>query len=104
MASKYGINEDVVDSYRRTIVFNNSLLKRDYEERYLFRVDEEVKKMRAGIGRSKPVSEEESQKYVNRQNQLFKRRRTAYFKRLDDGVEPAVNAYVRGIKQALGLS
>lgn len=100
----YGINPEIINSYRRTITFNNDLLKREFDERYAFRVSEEARKMRAGVGYRKPTSTEDIHKYQERQEKLIAVRRKRYFDKLDANVEPSVHRYAEGLKSFLGIS
>jgi hypothetical protein len=97
-----GINPEILDSYRRTLIFNNGLLKEEFDKRYEFRVGEQVRKMRAGLGFSRPSTEEEIKKYMDQQEKLRRKRRERYFKRLDASVEPAVRQYAAGIRGFIG--
>lgn len=95
MAS-YGLNPELADSYRRTLVFNNSLLIREFSERYDFRISERVRKARA-----QGVSESEIAKYERRQAELKPRREERYRERLEANVEPSVRRYAQGIQAFL---
>ncbi|MBA7693610.1 hypothetical protein ES703_102197 [subsurface metagenome] len=92
MTSYSGMNPEITDSYRRTLIFNNSLLIREYSERYDFRVSEKVRKMRA-----QGVSEEKIAKYEQRQVELKPRREERYRTKLEANVEPTVRRYASSI-------
>lgn len=87
-----GMNPEIVESYRRTLIFNNSLLTRDYSERYEFKVSEKVRKARA-----QGVSEEGVARYEQRQAQLKPKREERYRAKLEANVEPSVRRYAAGI-------
>lgn len=92
MTSYSGINPEIVESYRRAIVFNNSLLIRDYSERYDFKVSEKIRK-----ARSQRVSDEGIARYEQRQAELKPRREERYRMRLEASVEPSVRRYAANI-------
>ena len=97
----YGLNSEVIDSYRRTIVFNNSLLLQQYDQRYDFKTQEEERKMRYSTMLSKPASEEQIQKYLRSRADNKEKRRLTYEKRLNDNVEKSVRNYAMGIRSLL---
>lgn len=102
MTSYADINPEILDSYRRTLVFNNILLMKQFNERYDFRISEQVRKMRAGSFMSRPSTEEEIQAYTQREEKLRDERRERYTKRLDANVEPSVRRYAEGIGGFIG--
>lgn len=87
-----GVNPEITDSYRRALVFNNSLLIREYSERYDFKVGEKVRRMR-----SQRVSEEVIAKYERRQAELKPKREERYRMKLEANVEPSVRKYAANI-------
>lgn len=102
-APYYGINPEVVDSYRRTLEFNNSLLLQQYDQRYDFNTNEHVYKMRSGTRYSRPATEEEVQKYLDSRARYKDRRKAAYEKRLRENVEPSVRRYAQSIGSFIGI-
>lgn len=102
MTSYAGINPEVTESYRRTLIFNNILLMKQFDERYEFRVSEQVRKMRAGSFMSGPATEDEIQKYMQRQEELKEKRREQYTKRLESNVEPSVRRYAESMRGFIG--
>lgn len=92
MTSYSGMNPEITDSYRRTLIFNNSLLVKNYSERYDFGVGEKVRKMRA-----RGTSEERIAKYERRQVELKPRREERYRVKLEANVEPSVRKYASNI-------
>ena len=94
----YGmINPEITDSYRRTLIFNNSLLTREYDERYDFRISEQIRKMRTSSLMSRPATDEEVEKYVSREKSLQDKRRARYTARLEANVEPSVRRYAENM-------
>jgi len=100
----YGINQEITDAYRRTLIFNNDLLKEEYDKRYAFRLNEQVYKMRTSKQFSRPFTEEEIEKFQLKEARLHEARKQRYLKKLDDNVEPSVRRYAEGIKGLLGIS
>lgn len=92
MTTYSGMNPEITDSYRRTLIFNNSLLIKNYSERYDFTVSEKVRKKRA-----QGVSEEAIAKYERRQADLKPRREERYRAKLEANVEPSVRRYASSI-------
>jgi hypothetical protein len=92
-APYYGINPEVVDSYRRTLEFNNSLLLQQYDHRYDFNTSEYVRKITTYRSFSRPATEEEVQKYLDSRARNKEKRRMIYEKKLRDNVEPSIRRY-----------
>jgi len=102
MTSYAGINPEITDSYRRTLIFNNTLLMKQYDERYDFRISEQVRKMKTSSLMSRPATDEEVEKYVSSEKSLQDKRRARYAEKLEANVEPSVRRYAEGLKYFLG--
>ncbi len=104
MTTYSGINPEITDSYRRTLEFNNSLLIKEFDERYEFKTEEHIRKMARTSLLSRPWTEDEIQKYRDSQAKLKENRRQRYVVKLVTGVEPAVRQYAIGIRGFIGGS
>lgn len=104
MTTYRGINPEIIDSYRRTLEFNNSLLIQQFDQRYEFQTQQHVRKMTTSSLISRPWTVEETQKYLASRARNKEKRRQAYIKRLTNNVEPSVNAYAHNIRMFISGS
>ena len=91
------MNPEITDSYRRTLVFNNSLLIQQFDQRYEFQTQEHVRKMTTSSRLSRPWSDKEVQEYLASRAKNKEKRRQKYARRLESNVEPAVQRYSHNI-------
>ncbi len=104
MATYSGINPEITDSYRRTLEFNNSLLLRQFDQRYNFQTAERVRKMRSGYMGAAPTGEKAIVKYEEGRAKNMEKRRQAYERKLTASVEPSVQKYGHNIRMFISGS
>lgn len=87
---------EATERYRQTVVFNNTLLKKYYGERYEFNTE-----MQANKRRTYGVSEEGITVYVNKRAADYDKKFEAYSNKLDASVESTVKRYVDNLKASI---
>ena len=90
----YGIHSEVADSYRRSLEFNNSLLLKEFDERYDYKTKEGVRKLLSNPQGTSPIK---LHKFTDSREALREKRRAAYEAKLRASVEPAVRRYAHNI-------